>query len=335
MHSGVPQGSILGPLLFLLFVNDMPDVLSDTTKISLFADDAKIYHKIANLTDSLILQYDLNNLIRWTHIWKLKFNPLKCKIMSINNTNPILIYNYNMNNINLDRVNTFNDLGITINTNLTWGDHISNKISKANSLMGLIKRTLGYRCPMKPKLILYNSLVKSTLSYGSVIWAYGSKANLKRVESVQRLATKYITNDYVSDYKTRLRKADMIPFSYTKEIADICFLYKCFHHLYDLDIGQVLNFYDRSQSRTRQGDRPLTLVPNVRQPLHCKDFFTRRIIKTWNGLPSNIISIIPTNDLIYTFKHMLRDYYSEKLLNTFHVQDMCTWRTFCPCGRCG
>ncbi len=334
VHSGVPQGSILGPLLFLLFVNDMPEVLSDNTKISLFADDAKLYHKIENITDSLTLQRDLNNLINWSKIWKLKFNASKCKILAINNTNPLLMFNYSMNSVALSHVDSFNDLGLTINSTLNWTDHISNKISKANSIMGLIKRTLGYRCPMKPKLLLYNSLVKSNLAYGSVIWAYGSKTNLKRVESIQRNATKYITNDYTSDYKTRLRKAEMIPFSYSKEIADICFLYKCFHHLYDIDISTVLNFYDRSQSRTRQGDRPLSLIPYPNKPIFCKDFFTRRIIKTWNGLPASVISIIPTNNLIFTFKRLLKTYYLEKLDNTFQIQDTCTWRTFCPCGRC-
>ncbi len=311
VHSGVPQGSILGPLLFLLFVNDMPEALSENTKVALFADDAKIYHKIENRADSLVLQQDLNNLIKWSKCWRLNFNPKKCKYMTIHNANPTLIFNYNMNGIQLEHVQTMNDLGLIINSSLTWDNHINSKISKANSLMGLVKRTLGYSCPTKPKLLLYNALVKSTLMYGSVIWTYGSKKNLKRIESIQRAATKYITNDYQSDYKTRLKKAGMIPFSYSKEIADICFLYKCIHHFYDLDVRLFLNFYDRSRSRTRLGDRAFTLVPSPTPPIHCKDFFTRRIIKTWNGLPSNIISILPTNNLIFTFKRLLKKFYSE------------------------
>ena len=130
---------------------------------------------------------------------------------------------YQLNNIILERVNEFNDLGLIVTNNLSWSNHIKNKVSKAERLLGLIKRTFGYKIPAETKKLLYNSLVRSTLSYGSVIWST-DKGDLQLLERVQRRATKYILNNYELDYKSRLLETGMIPFSYFKEINDLCFL---------------------------------------------------------------------------------------------------------------
>ncbi len=336
VHSGVPQGSILGPLLFLFFINDMVDVVSPESTVALFADDSKVFRQIRSVHDSVQLQSDLDNLLNWSIKWQLNFNINKCKIISINNTNQTLIHNYNLSNIPLERVNSMNDLGLTLTPNLSWDDHIKSKIAKADKMLGLVKRTVGYRCPPKTKLILYNTIVKSPLSYGSVIWSYGTKKQLKSVESVQRRATKYILNDYTSDYETRLVKCNLLPFCYSKEVNDLCFLYKCIHNLYNIDIRGILGFYDASTSRTRLANRPYNLVPLRKPPKKAKDFFTRRIVRTWNALPVEIISTLPsfTNNSILPFKNKVKKYYKEKLETTFNSLMLCTWRTSCPCGHC-
>ncbi len=334
VHSGVPQGSILGPLLFLFFINDMADAVSPDSTLALFADDSKVFRRVRSVHDSVQLQADLDSLLAWSKKWKLNFNVNKCKIISINNTNPLLLHNYTLSNTPLERVNTINDLGLLINSNLTWENHLDSKISKADQMIGLIKRTVGYRCPLKTKLTLYNTLVKTSLSYGSVIWAYGTKKHLKSVEAVQRRATKYITNDYNSEYKSRLTKCNLLPISYLKEVNDICFLYKCLHNFYNIDIRHILSFYDATTSRTRLGQRPYTLIPSRRAPKKAKDFFNRRIVKTWNALPADLVGIIPTNNSILPFKNKVKQFYYDKLKITFNTLLPCTWRTFCPCGRC-
>ena len=201
-------------------------------------------------------------------------------------------------------------------------------------MLGLIKRTFGYRCPLKTKLILYNSIVRTPLTYGSIIWSYGSKKNLKRVEAVQRRATKYICNDYVSDYKIRLLKCKLLPFSYTKEVLDVSFLYKCLHNYYDINIYSFLSFHDPTTSRTRLGQRPFTIKTQPGSQPKIKDFYTKRIVKTWNALPDDIVNLIPTNNLIIPFKKKVKEYYHSKLVSEFNTFDLCTWRTFYPCGRC-
>ena len=334
VHSGVPQGSILGPLLFLFYINDMVDTVSPESTLALFADDSKVYRRIRSVHDCVQLQADLNNLVTWSNKWKLNFNIKKCKILSINNTNPFLLHNYTLSNIPLERVTKIKDLGLTFNTNLTWDDHLNTKIAKSDKMLGLIKRTVGYRCPLKTKLLLYNALVKTSLSYGSVIWSYGSKKYLKAVEAVQRRATKYITHDYTSDYKTRLIKCNLLPLSFSKEVNDICFLYKCIHLFYNIDIRHILSFYDATTSRTRLGQRPFTIKPLTYKVKKSKDSFNRRIVGTWNALPAYITNTIPSNNSILPFKNKVRLYYRAKLENDFNSYVLCTWRTFCPCGRC-
>ncbi len=334
VNSGVPQGSILGPLLFLFYINDMADAVSPASTLALFADDSKVFRQIRSVHDSVLLQADLDSLLTWSRTWKLNFNINKCKILSINNTNPLLLHNYTISNSPLVRVDHINDLGLIINGNLNWETHINSKIAKADKMLGLVKRTVGYRCPQKTKQTLYNTLVKSSLSYGSIIWSYGSKKMLKRIESVQRRATKYITSDYNSDYKTRLLKCNLLPLSYSKEVNDICFLYKCIHQIYNIDIRQILSFYDAAHSRTRLGQRPFSLKPPPKKTKKAKDFFTRSIVKTWNSLPAEVVNIIPTNSKIIPFKNRVKKLYLVKLENTFNPYDLCTWRTFCPCGRC-
>ena len=144
---------------------------------------------------------------RWSDIWKLFFNGTKCKVLTIARSFKHN-FQYHLNNIQLESVKEFNDLGLLINSSLTWINHIATKISKAkhqakHSMLGRIKRTVGFNAPYRVKLHLYTTLVKPLFSYASIVYSC-SKADLNQIERIQREATKYILNDYVSDYPTRL-----------------------------------------------------------------------------------------------------------------------------------
>ena len=146
-------------------------------------------------------------------------------------------FQYHLNNIHLESVKEFNDLGLLINSSLTWRSHIATKISKANRMLGLIKRTVGFNAPYRVKLHLYTTLVKPLFSYASIVYSC-SKADLNQIERIQRKTTKYILNDYVSDYPTRLHNTKLLPLSFIKDINDLCFLYKCIHNFIDIDISK-------------------------------------------------------------------------------------------------
>jgi hypothetical protein len=167
--SGVPQGFILGPLLFIIFIDEMIRMVDNSGIIFLYADDAKIARPIVNYNDCAKLQDDLAALARWSEDWGLSFNPKKCQVMSVTRARRVISFNYFMNNISLTRVSSCLDLGLTITNNLSWDIHVKNIIKKANQRLGLVKRTLGYNVNYKVKLAAYVALVRPILEYGSLI----------------------------------------------------------------------------------------------------------------------------------------------------------------------
>ena len=155
--SGVPQGSILGPILFLIYVNDLPDYVSNTTKM--FADDTKAYSTIDSKDDCHILQKDLNNLASWSRTWLLHFNAPKCVVLRIRQS---IQCTYTLNGIVLEAVANQKDLGVIVSDDLTPGAHISHITKKCNQRIGLIKRCFTNLSADKVK-ILYQSLIRPVL----------------------------------------------------------------------------------------------------------------------------------------------------------------------------
>ena len=145
--SGVPQGSVLGPLLFLLYINDMPSSVQHST-VALFADDSKCFKSIKNTSDCRLLQNDLDSLYSWSVEWDLSFNIQKCQTMSISRRKQCVNFDYNLNNSHLERTDSFRDLGVDISFDFVWNSQVSHITSKCNRKLGKIKRTIGYdaRC---------------------------------------------------------------------------------------------------------------------------------------------------------------------------------------------
>ena len=167
--SGVPQGSVLGPVLFLLlvgYVNDISSIVN--SHLLLFADDIKLYHSIKSENDILLLQEDINKLYSWLSTWLLNFSIPKCKILRIGkSTLPAQFYT--LNGISLDRVSDMRDLGIIVDGQLKFHAHTTHVVSKANRLLGLIKKSFEHITNHTLPL-LYKSLVRPTLEYGNSIW---------------------------------------------------------------------------------------------------------------------------------------------------------------------
>ena len=165
--SGTPQGRILGPLLFLLYMNDITECISSPVK--LYADDTKIYREISDpITDCRILQDDLNNLSKWARKWQLRFNADKCESMRITHSRNRSETNYFLEKP-LKVVHHFKDLGVTITRDLSWGNHISITVDKANKVLGSIKRSV---CTANTNVfsVLYKFLVRLILEYAVPVW---------------------------------------------------------------------------------------------------------------------------------------------------------------------
>ena len=160
--SGIPQGSILGPLLFMIYINDLPSITN--SNILLFADDTKLYKEIHSATDKEEIQQDIDNMISWSRRWLLKFHPSKCKLLQLGN-NIDLKGSYLMENTLLEITDKEKDLGITINNQLNFEAHISEKTNKANNIMGLIRRTFSYL-----DKTIFKALVRPHIEYGNAVW---------------------------------------------------------------------------------------------------------------------------------------------------------------------
>ena len=170
--SGVPQGSVLGPLLFLIFINDLPASVTSNTR--LFADDCILYRHITDQHDYTILQNDLDSLAHWENTWGMQFHPQKCNSLSITKSRTPFKHDYTLKGHILESVDTAKYLGITLSSNMSWEPHINNITAKANKILGFLKRNLQIR-QEDTKSLAYKSMVRSNLEYCSTVWSPHTK----------------------------------------------------------------------------------------------------------------------------------------------------------------
>ena len=267
--------------------------MSNNTNVALFADDVKIYIEINSLHNCLLLEHDLTALDKWSKKWKLNFNYDKCKVLKvawvIRNDQ-----NYVINNILLENMSNFNDLGINVSSDLDWQIHIHLKVNKANSKLAFIKRTYGYSPMPDAKRMLYLTLIRSGILYGSTVW-YPNKAYKTLLEGVQRRASKYILNDFESSYKQRLHEAKLVPLLYHKEYKDLCFLYKCFHACYNIYIRAYVKMSSNTQRSTRSIMDDLKIgINNARTENAMKYFLTELLNLGTNCHTTSVLCTVLT-----------------------------------------
>ena len=174
MTSGVPQGTILGPILFLICVNDIPNIVKSSVK--LFADDTKIYDELSHDSDTSVLQSDLDSLEEWTRNWQVKFNNEKCEVIRISYKQDKRNHQYYLSNARLKCVDSY-DLVLIMSTDLSWSNHVDTLVNKANKVLGLLKRTVGSKNSVRP-----------LLEYASPVWSPYLVKDKLAIESIQRRA---------------------------------------------------------------------------------------------------------------------------------------------------
>ena len=346
--SGVPQGSILGPLFFVLFIDDISEVISDGTNIALYADDTKIWRKIECWNDHNILQNDIDALYSWSVAHKMKFHPQKCKVLSVARkcrsdsiwrNFPFQFFFYKLNGTDLDYVDNEKDLGVIVNTNLTWGDNTTALCLKASSRLGLVKRTVHFIKDRKQRRAFYLSLVRSLFEHCSVVWGPSSEEMLQKIEAIQRRAVKWIMsehnhhyNDY--EYLCRLKELDLLPMKYKFIYTD---LVQFFDIYYDRSVVKLPNYLtpidDNDRGRLRSNVRPpisysqytthnmsdvgsirntrfgklsLKCTIEAKTPAFKNSFFFRTHI-LWNNIPVEIRESTVKGEFQSKLKHHLWD----------------------------
>ena len=300
--SGVPQGSILGPILFVLFINDLPLGLSHGTELALYADDTKIWRRVVTESDHDALQSDINYLYRWSLENKMNFHPQKCKVVSVAIRPPALLgilpnvqYFYTLGNNIMDYVESEKDLGVDINSKLNFTEQCDRLYSKANQQFGLTKRTCYFVNDIKRKRALYLSLIRSQFEHCSPIWRPTIETMSSKFENFQKKCLKWILSEENLHYGLneiyirKCRQLRLLPLSKRFDFNDLVFFYKIIYKLIPVQLPYYLKFFDgNSRLRSCHLDE-LCLVSDIkprtneRSPLQ-KSFFYRTHL-LWNNIP--------------------------------------------------
>jgi len=192
--SGVPQGSVLGPILFLIFIDDLPQY-TKSSKVRLFADDTIVYLTISSIDDCHKLQEDMNGLEIWESDWLMEFHPAKCNILRITRKKTKIIFPYSLHGHPLEEVTSAKYLGVTLSDDMSWTKHIDSISSKANSKLGFLKRNLKIK-DQKLKATAYKAIVRPSLEYCSTVWDPHTQVQARTLEKVQRRAARWVTGRY-------------------------------------------------------------------------------------------------------------------------------------------
>ena len=199
--SGVPQGSVLGPLLFLLFINNICDIFGDFLSVKLFADDLKVYVVIDSIDKTESLQNKLDKLGEWFEIWQLNLLINKCLTLHVGKQN--LMSSYCIRGLQLANVTETVDLGILVDTRLRFDKHVCNIVHKAHQRAALIKRCFRTK-EANVLMKAFAVYVRPLLKYCSPVWNPQYVCHISNIESVQRRFTKHLTglrnNTYTVSY---------------------------------------------------------------------------------------------------------------------------------------
>ena len=295
VKSGVPQGSVLGPVLFLIYVNDLDDGLM--CKVSKFADDTKITSKVTSTQEKKALQSDLNQLTCWANKWQMEFNIEKCKVLHIGSSNDRV--QYEMNGQKLKEVNKEKDLGVTISNDLKPSKHCSEVVKTANRLVGFIGRTFENKSEAV-LLKLYNSLVRPKLEYCVQFWSPYYQKDIDKLERVQRRLTKMIPRLRNMPYEDRLKNLNLFSLSKRRMRGDLIEMFKIFK---GFDNMNAENYFTLDQSVTRRR-HDFKVIGKRFSSDEAKHFFFNRVVNVWNSLPSIVIE----SNTVATFKNRLDKY---------------------------
>ena len=296
--SGIPQGSVLGPLLFVVYINDLPDVVK--SNILLFADDTKIFLQVKSIEDSILLQKDIDALERWSTTWLLKFNIDKCHVLTLGKIDNIMhTHRYELYKDELDHVFEEKDLGVVIDMELTFEEHMSTKIKKANGIMGLIRRTFSF-LDIETFKQLYTSFVRPHLEYAQPVWSPHLRKHIKMVENVQIRATKLVDGLKNLDYAERLDKLGLPTLLHRRERGDMIQLWKHFNSYDRSTLSSNFKVSPRSNRNHHRYQLTWNRAKDGVQGLQTNSFYFRTP-NIWNHLPTKVVEA----KVIDTFKSRL------------------------------
>lgn len=324
--SGVPQGSILGPILFLVYINDLFSAIT-SANLFLFADDSQCFRQIKSITDSSLLQSNLDAITDWSVKWNMKYNVSKCAHLRFG-TN-IVDQTYTLNGISIPATPTFRDVGILLSSDLTFTSHLHHVISKAYMSLGMLRRTIPSINDVALKKTLYLTLVRSHLVYCSQIRRPFLIKDSRTLEQLQRRASKYILNNFHLDYKSRLIQLCMLPLTLWLELQDIFLFLSLFKNPPDnICLSDYVQFITSTTRSSSANNIRSSLVHSPRLNI-TRHFYFNRLPRLWNSLPH-----VELNKSLKALRNDLYILYWNYSLTKYDPHLPCTWYRVCPCNSC-
>jgi hypothetical protein len=277
--SGVPQGSVLGPILFLIYIDDLPEYTRHS-QVRLFADDTIVYLTVSAIDDCEKLQEDLKHLEEWEQKWLMEFHPAKCNILRITKKRSKIVYPYALHGHTLEEVASAKYLGIHLTNDMSWNNQCGKTTSKANKKLGFLKRNIKTKNP-ELKVKAYKAIVLPTLEYSATVWDPHIKQQALNLEQVQRRAARWVTGryQYKASVSDMLRELEWRQLAQRRVDSRLCMMYKIVHGLVNIPIGT----YCKLQRNN------VYLQPIEAPTQYYQYSFFPRTVSDWNNLPRDTI----------------------------------------------
>jgi hypothetical protein len=333
--SGVPQGSVLGPLLFLIFINDMPTIVSHLCK--LFADDTKLIAIIKDDQDRVQLQLDIDALVNWSKSWLMNFNEGKCKVLFFekrksnelnlafncaDNDDPNCFVDPHNRHQRFTMQDSFGiphileestverDLGIQVDNRLDWSSQIDHAKAKAYAALGRLKRTFVNWTPYTFR-ILFTVFVRPHLEFCATVWSPSNMGDIASLESVQKKATKLVPSIRSLHYADRLAVLNLPTLEHRRIRGDLIQFFKCQSGINKVKWSNPPlphpSLFATGPANNIRGHDHRIVREAASNSNHRENFLTNRVIHRWNQLPSDIVKATSTQ----SFKNKL-DAFIEK-----------------------
>lgn len=292
IKAGVPQGSVLGPLLFIVYINDIVDNIKGNIK--LFADDTALYIDVDNTNQGeIIMNADLQTIGQWASQWLVNFNPRKTVAMKLSlkinpNPDPVLYFE----NEQLEMVTHHKHLGLEFSNKLSWHNHINTLVTKANQKLGLIKQ-LKWKLNRKTLEVLYMSFIRPSIEYGSIVWDNCDDESKQLLDKIQIEAAKVVTGAIKgTHHDALLAEVGWESLSKRRERQKLLLYHKMIHNkapAYLCNIVPPISGQDHAYN-TRHAVGINYSIPQHRLEQYSQSFLPEAI-RLFNKLPMHIKSI--------------------------------------------
>jgi hypothetical protein len=295
VDSGVPQGSVLGPILFIIFINDIDDAADIIELLNKFADDTKAGQTIRSPEDNIKLQTALNKLLAWAETWGMKFNIDKCKVLHFGKKNPC--FSYMMNGVELSKSDAEKDLGIWMTRDLKPSVQCTEAYRISCAVLNQITRAFHYRDRFV-FLRLYKTYVRCHLEFSTPIWSPWLKGDIELLERVQEKAVGMVSGLKGKTYIEKLKELNILSLADRRTRFDLIQVFKI---VKGIDNVPLNTWFEFQPDRSTRGSHHLNIKIKFRKTDVAKNFFSVRAAKNWNELPS----LIKDSPNLYCFKKRL------------------------------